>query len=196
MATGTPEMLIDALVDKGVKNLTIICNDGGYPGRGVAKLITSHQVKTLIASPVGLNPEVGAQMVSGEMEVILVPQGTLAERIRAAGAGLGGFLTPTGVGTIVAEGKQVMTIAGKDYLLELPIRADFALLRENVTDKKGNTCYNKSARNFNPLMATAAETVIVATAKIVEIGEIDPEHVVTPGIFVDVIVGGEKPWQI
>lgn len=196
MATGTPEILIDALVEKGVKNLTIICNDGGYPGRGVAKLIAKHQVKTLIASHVGLNPEVGTQMVSEEMEVILVPQGTLAERIRAAGAGLGGFLTPTGVGTIVAEGKQVLTISGTDYLLELPLKADFALVRGTVTDKKGNTCYSKSTRNFNPLIATAADMVIVATEKIVEIGEIDPEHVVTPGIFVDVIVGGEKPWQM
>ncbi len=196
MATGTPEILIDALVEKGVRNLTIICNDGGYPGRGVAKLITKKQVKKLIASHVGLNPEVGQQMVSGEMEVVLVPQGTLAERIRAAGAGLGGFLTPTGVGTIVAEGKQVISIEGKDYLLEMPLKAEFALVRGTVTDKKGNTCYSKSTRNFNPLMATAAETVIVATENIVEIGEIDPEHVVTSGIFVDMIVGGEKPWQI
>ena len=196
MATGTPEILIDALVKKGVCNLTIICNDGGYPGRGVAKLIANHQVKTLIASHVGLNPEVGRQMVSGELEVVLVPQGTLAERIRAAGAGLGGVLTPTGVGTIVAEGKQIMRIDEKDFLLELPLKADFALVRGSVTDKKGNTCYNKATRNFNPLIATAAETVIVATERIVEIGEINPEHVVTAGIFVDMVVGGEIPWQI
>jgi len=196
MATGTPEILIDALVEKGVKDLTIICNDGGYPGRGVAKLISKKQVKTLIASHVGLNPEVGQQMVSGELEVILVPQGTLAERIRAAGAGLGGFLTPTGVGTIVAEGKQVVSIEGRDYLLEMPLKADFALVRGSVTDRKGNTTYAKSTRNFNPLIASAAETVIVATEKLVEIGDIDPEHVVTPGIFVTSIVEGEKPWQI
>jgi acetate CoA/acetoacetate CoA-transferase alpha subunit len=196
MATGTPEILIDALVAKGVKNLTIICNDGGYPGRGVAKLITNKQVKKLVASHVGLNPEVGQQMVAGELEVVLVPQGTLAEQIRAAGAGLGGFLTPTGVGTIVAEGKQVLSIDGKDYLLERPMKADFALVRGSITDKKGNTCYSKSTRNFNPLIATAAEVVIVAAEKIVETGEIDPECVVTAGIFVDMIVGGEKPWQI
>jgi acetate CoA/acetoacetate CoA-transferase alpha subunit len=118
------------------------------------------------------------------------------EQIRAAGAGLGGFLTPTGVGTIVAEGKQVLSIDGKDYLLERPMKADFALVRGSITDKKGNTCYSKSTRNFNPLIATAAEVVIVAAEKIVETGEIDPECVVTAGIFVDVIVGGEKPWQI
>ncbi len=196
MGTGTPEILIDALVEKGVKDLTIICNDGGYPGRGVAKLITNGQVRKLIASHVGLNPEVGQHMVAGQLEVVLVPQGTLAERIRAAGAGLGGFLTPTGVGTIVAEGKQVISVEGRDYLLELPLRADFALIRGSVTDKKGNIWYAKSTRNFNTHMATAAETVIVATEKIVEIGEIEAENIATPGIFVTTIVGGETPWQI
>lgn len=196
MATGTPEALIDALVEKGVKDLTIICNDGGYPGRGVAKLIANKQVKKLIASHVGLNPEVGIQMDAGDMEVMLVPQGTLAERIRAAGAGLGGFLTPTGVGTMVAEGKKQLKIEGVDYLLELPLNADFALVRGSVTDKSGNTIYHKATRNFNPLIAAAAREVIVATEKIVEIGEIDPENIVTAGIFVDYIVGGEKPWQI
>lgn len=196
MATGTPEILIDALVARDVKDLTIICNDGGYLGRGVAKLIANRQVKKLIASHVGLNPEVGQQMRSGELDVVLVPQGTLAEQIRAAGAGLGGFLTPTGVGTIVAEGKEILNINGRDYLLETPLKADFALVRGSITDQIGNTCYSKSTRNFNPLIATAAETVIVATEKIVGIGEIDPENVVTAGIFVDVIVGGERPWQI
>ncbi len=196
MGTGTPEILMDALVLKGIKDLVIICNDGAYPKRGVAKLIANKQVKTLIASHVGLNPEVGQQMDRGELEVILVPQGTLAERIRAGGTGLGGVLTPTGVGTIVAEGKQVITIEGKEYLLEMPLKADFALIRGSVTDKKGNVWYNESTRNFNPLMAMAADTVIVATEKIVEVGEIDPNNVMTPGIFVDVIVGGEKPWQM
>lgn len=200
MATGTPEILIDALVEKGVKNLTIICNDAGVPGRGVGKLLTNGQIKTLIASHVGLNPEVARRMNTDvpedKLECILVPQGTLAERIRAAGAGLGGFLTPTGVGTIVAEGKQVINVEGKDYLLEMPLKADFALLRGSVTDKFGNTTYNEATRNFNPLMATAAEHVIVGTCEIVEIGEIDPNNVVTSGIFIDAIVGGEKPWQI
>ena len=196
MAAGTPEILIDALVEKKINNLTIICNDGGYPGRGVAKLIAAKQVEKLITSHVGLNPEVGKQMAAGTLEVVLVPQGTLAERIRAAGSGLGWFLTPTGVGTMVAEGKQVISIAGKDYLLEMPLKADFALIRGSVADRKGNTVYSKSTRNFNPVMASAADTVIVATERIVEIGEIEPEHIVTPGIFVTSIVEGEKRWQI
>ncbi len=200
MSCGTPEILIDALVRKNVKNLTIICNDAGVPGRGVGKLLTNGQIKTLIASHVGLNPEVAQRMNTDnedeKLECILVPQGTLAERIRAGGAGLGGFLTPTGVGTIVAEGKQVLNVNGKDYLLELALRADFALIRGSVTDKFGNTTYNGTTRTFNPMMATAADHVIVGTCEIVEIGEIDPNNVVTSGIFVDTIVGGEEPWQI
>lgn len=200
MTCGTPEILIDALVEKGARNLTIICNDAGLPGRGVGKLLSNGQIKTLIASHVGLNPEVARRMNTDvpedKLECILVPQGTLAERIRAGGAGLGGFLTPTGVGTIVAEGKQVINIDGRDYLLEKPLRADFALIRGSVTDKFGNTAYNGTTRSFNPMMATAADYVIVGTCKIVEVGEIDPNNVVTSGIFVDAIVGGEKPWQI
>lgn len=200
MACGTPEILIDALVEKNVKNLTIICNDAGVPGRGVGKLLTNGQIKTLIASHVGLNPEVAKRMNTDvpedKLECILVPQGTLAERVRAGGAGLGGFLTPTGVGTIVAEGKQVINIDGRDYLLEKPLKADFALIRGSVTDKFGNTTYNGTTRTFNPMMATAADYVIVGTCEIVEVGEIDPNNVVTSGIFVDAIVGGEKPWQI
>jgi acetate CoA/acetoacetate CoA-transferase alpha subunit len=200
MACGTPEILIDALVEKGVKNLTIICNDAGVPGRGVGKLLSNGQIKTLIASHVGLNPEVAQRMNTDvpedKLECILVPQGTLAERVRAGGAGLGGFLTPTGVGTIVAEGKQVINIDGRDYLLEKPLKADFALIRGSVTDKFGNTTYNGTTRTFNPMMATAADHVIVGACEIVEIGEIDPNNVVTSGIFVDAIVGGEKPWQI
>ena len=200
MACGTPEILIDALVERGVKNLTIICNDAGVPGRGVGKLLSNGQIKTLIASHVGLNPEVAQRMntdvAEDKLECILIPQGTLAERIRAGGAGLGGFLTPTGVGTIVAEGKQVLNIDGKDYLLEKQLKADFALVRGSVTDKFGNTTYNGTTRTFNPMMAAAAEYVIVGACEIVEIGEIDPNNVVTSGIFVDAIVGGEKPWQI
>jgi len=200
MACGTPEILIDALVRKNVRHLTIICNDAGVPGRGVGKLISNGQVKKLIASHVGLNPEVAQRMNTDveedKLECVLVPQGTLAERIRAGGAGLGGILTPTGVGTIVAEGKQVINVQGRDYLLEEPLRADHAFLRGSVTDKFGNTTYNATTRTFNPMMATAADNVIVGTCEIVEIGEIDPNHVVTSGIFVDAIVGGEKPWQI
>ncbi|HYE69511.1 MAG TPA: CoA transferase subunit A, partial [Anaerovoracaceae bacterium] len=197
---GTPEILIDALVEKNVKNLTIICNDAGVPGRGVGKLLSNGQIKTLIASHVGLNPEVAQRMntdvAEDKLECILVPQGTLAERVRAGGAGLGGFLTPTGVGTIVAEGKQVINIDGRDYLLEKPLKADFALIRGSVTDKFGNTTYNGTTRTFNPMMATAADYVIVGACEIVEVGEIDPNNVATSGIFVDAIVGGEKPWQI
>ena len=200
MACGTPEILIDALVRKNVRHLTIICNDAGVPGRGVGKLISNGQVKKLIASHVGLNPEVAQRMNTeveeDKLECVLVPQGTLAERVRAGGAGLGGILTPTGVGTIVAEGKQVINVQGRDYLLEEPLRADHAFLRGSVTDKFGNTTYNGTTRTFNPMMATAADNVIVGTCEIVEIGEIDPNHVVTSGIFVDAIVGGEQPWQI
>lgn len=200
MACGTPEILIDALVKSNIRNLTIICNDAGVPGRGVGKLITAGQVKTLIASHVGLNPEVAQRMNTDveedKIECILVPQGTLAERIRAGGTGLGGFLTPTGVGTIVAEGKQVLNVGGKDYLLELPLRADFALIRGSVTDKFGNTTYNATTRNFNPMMASAADHVIVGACQVVDVGEIDPNTVVTSGIYVDSIVGGEKQWQI
>ena len=198
MACGTTEILIDALVRKNVRHVTIICNDAGVPGRGVGKLISNGQVKKLIASHVGLNPEVAQRMNTeveeDKLECILVPQGTLAERVRAGGAGLGGILTPTGVGTIVAEGKQVINVQGRDYLLEEPLRADHAFLRGSVTDKFGNTTYNGTTRTFNPMMATAADNVIVGTCEIVEIGEIDPNHVVTSGIFVDAIVGGEQPW--
>ena len=200
MACGTPEILIDALVKKNARNLTVICNDAGVPGRGVGKLLTNGQIKTLIASHVGLNPEVAKRMntevTADKLECILVPQGTLAERIRAGGAGLGGFLTPTGVGTIIADGKDVLNVDGRNYLLEKPLKADFALLRGSVTDKFGNTIYNGTTRTFNPVMATASEYVIVGTCKIVEVGEIDPNNIITSGIFVDVIVGGEKAWAI
>jgi acetate CoA/acetoacetate CoA-transferase alpha subunit len=200
MACGTPEILIDALVRKGSKNLTVICNDAGVPGRGVGKLVSNGQIKTLIASHVGLNPEVAQRMnitpESGGLECILLPQGTLAERIRAGGSGVGGFLTQTGIGTIVAEGKQVICIEERNYLLELPLRAGFALLRGSVTDGFGNTTYNGTTRNFNPLMATAAEHVIMGTCSVVKVGAIDPNAIVTSGIFVDAIVEGEKQWQI
>jgi acetate CoA/acetoacetate CoA-transferase alpha subunit len=200
MACGTPEILIDALVKKNTKNLTVICNDAGVPGRGVGKLLSNGQIKTLIASHVGLNPEVAQRMNTDveedKLECILVPQGTLAQRVRAGGGGLGGFLTPTGVGTIVAEGKQVITVDGKDYLLEKPLKADFALLRGTMTDEFGNTTYNGTTRTFNPMMAMAADYVVVGTCEVVKTGEIDPNHIVTSGIFIDAIVGGEKPWQI
>jgi acetate CoA/acetoacetate CoA-transferase alpha subunit len=200
MACGTPEILIDALVKKGVKGLTIICNDAGFPDRGVGKLLANGQIKTLIASHVGLNPEVARRMntdvAADKLECILVPQGTLAERVRAGGAGLGGFLTPTGVGTIVADGKQVITIEGREYLLEKPLHADFALIRPSKIDKFGNAVFNGTTKNFNPLMATAADYVIAGACEIVETGSIDPNGIHVSGIFVNAIAGGEKPWQM
>ena len=200
MACGTPESIIDALVKKGVKNLTIICNDGGWPDRGVGKLIVNGQVKSLIATHVGLNPEVARRMntdvAADKLELTLVPQGTLAERVRAGGAGLGGFLTPTGVGTIVAEGKQVINMDGRDYLLEKPIRADFALIRASKIDKFGNAIFYGTTKNFNPIMATAADHVIAGACEIVETGSLDPNTIHLTGIFVNTIVGGEKPWQM
>lgn len=188
MAVGTPEIFMDALVECGVKDLTIICNDGGFPDRGVGKLIARGQVKRLIASHVGLNPDVARHMNAGTMQVDLVPQGTLAEQIRAGGAGLGGFLTPTGVGTVVQQGKQVMELNGITYLLELPLRADVALVGAHMADTMGNLVYRRSTRNFNPPMATAADTVIALVREVVEPGQIDPDSVHTPGIFVNHIV--------
>jgi acetate CoA/acetoacetate CoA-transferase alpha subunit len=196
MACGTPEILIDALIKKGVKDLTVICNDGGTPGRGVGKLLGKGRVKKLIASHVGMNPEVGRRMNSGDpaekLECVLVPQGTLAEKIRAGGAGLGGFLTPTGVGTLVAGDKRVITLNGKDYLLEEPLHADFAFIRASKIDAFGNIFFRGTTRNFNPLMATAADYVIAGACEIVETGVIDPSASHLSGIFVDAIVGGEK----
>lgn len=188
LGVGTPEGLIDALVRKGVKDLTLICNDTAFPDKGVGKMIVKKQFKKVIVSHIGTNPETGRQMREGELEVELVPQGTLAERVRAGGAGLGGILTPTGVGTLAENGKQKIDIGGKTYLLELPLRADVALLRAHLADKKGNLTYRRAARNFNPLMAMAADLVIVEADRIVEVGEIDPDMVMTPGILVDLIV--------
>ena len=190
LGCGSPHRLIDALVAKGVKDLTLICNDSGFPESGVGKLVVNKQLKKLVASHVGTNPETGRQMNAGEMEVVLVPQGTLAEQVRAGGAGLGGFLTPTGVGTIVEEGKEKMTIDGKEYLLELPMRADVALIAGDTVDKYGNIIYFGATRNFNHLMATAADIVILEAETIKEVGDLDPNDVVTPGIFVTYIVDG------
>jgi acetate CoA/acetoacetate CoA-transferase alpha subunit len=195
MTCGTSELLIDALIKKGVKNLTVICNDAGWPGKGTGKLIQNGNVKKLIATHVGLNPEVAERMNNGSLEVILVPQGSLAERIRAAGSGLGGVLTPTGVGTIVAEGKfesakEVINVNGKDYLLEPPIHADVAILGSTICDEFGNTIFKGTTKNFNPLMATAADYVIVGTEKITPFGSLDPDNIHISGIFIDAVVGG------
>lgn len=188
LACGTPDKLIDALVSKGVKDLTLICNDTGTPERGVGKLVVTKQFKTIYATHIGTNKETGRQMMAGETEVHLVPQGTLAEQIRAAGYGLGGFLTATGVGTEVEKGKQVLEVDGKTYLLEKPMKADFALVYADVADTKGNLVYRGSTRNFNPMMAAAADVTIVEARKVVPVGEIDANDVVVPSAFVNYIV--------
>ena len=188
LGVGTPEKIIDALIAKGVKDLTVIANDTGFPDKGIGRLVVNNQVKKVIASHIGTNPETGRKMQSGEMEAELAPQGTLAERVRAGGNGLGGILTPTGIGTIVEEGKEVLTVDGKKYILEKPLRADVALLNGSVVDELGNVIYAKTTKNFNPMMATAADTVIVFAEKLVKVGEIDPDHVMTSRIFVDYIV--------
>lgn len=192
LSNGSPIALIDALAEKGVKDLTLIANDTSYVDKGVGKLVVNKQFKKIIASHIGTNKETGNQMNSGETIVDLVPQGTLAERIRCGGTGLGGVLTPTGLGTEIEEGKQKINVDGKDYLLETPLHADVSILFASTVDKKGNMIFNKSMKNFNPVMAMAADTVIVEAGKIVEIGDINPDHVMTSGIFVDYIVGGEK----
>lgn len=191
MSNGTPELLIDALLEKGVKDLTIIANDSGTPDTGIGRLVRAGMVKKLIASHIGLNPLTGQLMNEGKMEVQLIPQGTLAEQIRAGGAGLGGILIPTGVGTEIEEGKAVIEVDGVKYLLEKPIKAEVALLRASIADEKGNLFYYGTTRNFNPLMATAADVVIAAAEEIVPAGQINAENVVTPGIFIDYLVGGE-----
>ncbi len=190
LGCGTPHKIIDALAEKGVKDLTLICNDSGFTDFGVGKLVVNKQIKKLVASHIGTNRETGNQMNSGEMEVVLVPQGTLAEQIRAGGTGIGGFLTPTGLGTVVEEGKDKIKIDGVEYLIELPLKADIALLQGETVDKFGNVEYFGATRNFNPLMAAAAKVTIVEAANIVEVGELDPNDVVTPGIFVNGIVDG------
>lgn len=192
LANGTPENLIDAIVERNVKNLTLICNDTGFPDKGVGKMVVNKQFKKIIASHVGTNPETANQMNSGETEVVLTPQGTLAEKVRCGGNGLGGFYTPTGIGTEAEIGKEKKVIEGQEYIFELPLKADVALLKASVVDKKGNMVFAKTTKNFNPLMATAAKVVIVEADKIVEVGEIDQDRVMCSGIFVDYIVGGDK----
>ena len=194
LGAGSPIAILDALAESGVKDLTLICNDTAYADVAHGKLITNKQVKKLIVSHIGTNPHTSEQMNSGELKIEFSPQGTLAERIRSGGAGIGGFLTPTGVGTIVAEGKQVINLHGRDYLLEEPLRAEFALIRASVCDEFGNILYNGTTQNFNPIMATAADYVIVGTYEIVHTGTLDPNQVRTSGIFVDAVVGGEKTW--
>lgn len=188
MGVGSPHRLIDALVEAGRKDLTVIGNDSAKPGFGIGKLISAKLVKRLITSHIGTNPETQRQMLAGDLDVELVPQGTLAERIRAAGFGLGGVLTPTGLGTKAADGKQTVEIDGKIWLLEKPLSADFALVNAKRADYYGNIEYALTACNFNPIMATAARTVIVEAQDLVPAGVISPDSVKTPGVLVDYIL--------
>lgn len=188
LAVGAPEHLIDALVQAGTKDLHMICIASDWETKGVGKLVVNHQLKSAQVSHMGTNKEIQAQFNSGEITVELVPQGTLMERIRAAGAGLGGVLTPTGMGTIVQDGKQLFDIEQKQYILETAINAEFALVKAWKADKMGNLVYRKTARNSNPIMAMAGKITIAEVDEIVEIGELDPESIVTPGVFVDYIV--------
>ena len=191
MGIGTPAKLVQQILDSGVKDLTLIGNDTAFIDTGVGPLIVNNRVKRLITSHIGTNPETGKKMIAGEIDVELVPQGTLAERIRAGGAGLGGILTPTGVGTVVEEGKQKIQIDGKEYLLELPLKADIAIIHAQKGDMNGNLAYELSARNFNPLVALAAKTVIAQVDNLLKVGQLPPDEVITPAALIDYIVCSE-----
>jgi acetate CoA/acetoacetate CoA-transferase alpha subunit len=188
MAVGTPERMIDELVRQRKRELTVIANDTAMPGVGIGKLVTAKLVRKAIVSHIGTNPETQQEMIAGRMQVDLVPQGTLIERIRAGGCGLGGILTPTGVDTMVEEGKQKIAVGGKQYLLEIALRAEFALVNAFLADYLGNLAYALTARNFNPVIAMAADTVIADADNIVPVGVIAPDHVVTPAPLVDYLV--------
>ncbi len=187
---GNPENLLRALHARGTRNLTVISNNAGTDGFGLGVLLKARQIRKMIATYVGENQEFERQFISGELEVELVPQGTFSERMRAAGAGIGGFFTPTGYGTVVAEGKETRIIGGKAYVLEAPLHADFALVRAYRGDRLGNLVYRKTARNFNPVMAAAGRVTIAEVERLVEPGEIEPDIVVTPGIYVQHILQG------
>jgi 3-oxoacid CoA-transferase subunit A len=187
---GIPENLIQALRVRGTRDLTIVSNNAGVDDFGIGVLLRSRQVRKMISTYVGENKEFERQAISGEIEVELIPQGTFSERIRAAGAGIAGFFTPTAYGTIVAEGKETRVFDGKPHVLEHPLRGDFAFIRAWKGDKAGNLVYRRTARNFNPVMATAARVTIAEVEHLVEIGDLDPDHVVTPGIFVKHILQG------
>jgi len=192
LGVGSPDLLLEELIKNGVKDLTLIANDTSFEGQDYGELIVNKLVKKVYTSHIGTNRETGRQMNANELEVILTPQGTLAEQIRAAGAGLGAVVTPTGIGTVVEEGKQILEVDGKKFLVEKPLKADVALIRAKKADRSGNLIYDKSARNFNPIMAMAADLVIVQADEIVEPGELDPNFVMTPHIFVDFIVGDDQ----
>lgn len=192
MGVGSPIRLIDELVRQEINGLTVIANDTARPGVGIGKLISARLVKRVITSHIGTNPETQRQLLAGDIEVELVPQGTLAERVRAGGYGLGGFLTPTGVGTAVQEGKRTVEIEGKVFLLEMPLKADFALINARRADHIGNLTFAMTARNFNPLMAMAATIVIAEPQEIVPVGVISPDDVMTPAVLVDYLVARRR----
>lgn len=189
---GVPENLIRALHAHGARELTIISNNAGVDDFGIGLLLHAGQVKKMVSTYVGENKEFERRFLSGELEVELVPQGTFAERIRAGGAGVGGFFTPTAYGTLVAEGKETRIIDGTPHVFESPIKADFAFVRAALGDTHGNLVYRRTARNFNPVMATAGRTTIAEVERLVEAGSIDPDHVVTPGIYVQHVIAGER----
>jgi acetate CoA/acetoacetate CoA-transferase alpha subunit len=188
MGVGTPDMVIDELLRQQRRDLTVIANDTAMPGRGIGKLVSAKALRKVIASHIGLNPETQQQMIAGTLQVELIPQGTLIEQIRAGGHGLGGVLTPTGVGTVVEEGKRKIEVDGREFLLELPLKADFAIVQAFMADYYGNLVYALTARNFNPVMAMAGGTVIAEVEQIVPVGMISPDHVVTPAVLVDYLV--------
>jgi acetate CoA/acetoacetate CoA-transferase alpha subunit len=193
MGVGSPHRIIDALVEAGRKNLTVIANDTARPGCGIGKLITAGAISRLIASHIGLNPETQKAMIEGRIDVLLTPQGTLAEQIRAGGFGLGGVLTKTGVGTIAAKGMRTLDIDGEEWLLAPPLKADFALIHSDRADYNGNLCYQLTSTNFNPMMATAGAIVIAESREISPVGLIPPDHVTTPGVLINYIIRRGQP---
>lgn len=193
---GNPPTLVQAILDKGVRDITLISNDTAFPWIGIGKLVTEKRVKKVIASHIGSNPNAGAQMTAGELEVEFCPQGILAERVRAGGVGLGGILSDVGIGTIAEKGKEKISLNGKEYLLETPITAEVAIVHAKKADRFGNLVFDTSARNFNPLVAMAGDITIVEADEIVEIGELSPEEIVTPGVFINYIVQSKGVnWQ-
>ncbi len=190
---GVPETLIEAVIEKGYTDFNIISNNTSVQGQGIGLLVHENRIKHITCSHIGSNKETVAKVVAGEIDVTFTPQGTLCERIRAGGAGIGGILTPTGLGTPMEEGKTVLEVDGKRYILETPLHADLALLHAWKVDKMGNCIFRHTARNFNSIMATAADLVIVEAEEIVEVGELEPDYIMTPGCLVDYIVQGRKP---
>lgn len=188
---GVPETLIKGMIENDITDLDVISNNTSVKGQGIGRLIHENRIRHLTCSHIGNNPETVEKVVAGEINVSFTPQGTLCERMRAGGAGIGGILTPTGLGTPMEEGKQIIEVEGKKYLLELPLHADVALIHAWKADKMGNLIYRHTARNFNPIMATAADYVIVEAEQIVEIGELENDYIMTPGCLVDTIVQGE-----